>query len=111
MAGAALLGNSEVAAGMYLFAKCGSGFIVVCKEMKYKFLRPCRGPAVYEIVETEDLQQRLDAGTEFNIDLELEIRQQLKKRGKAVRVGRCVITFHCTPKSMLRLRAARNKKK
>ena len=111
MAGAALLGNSEVAAGMYLFAKCGSDFIVVCKEMKYKFLRPCRGPAVYEIVETEDLQQRLDAGTEFNIDLELAIRQQLKKRGKEVRVGRCVITFHCTPKSMLRKRAARNKKK
>ena len=79
--------------------------------MKYKFLRPCRGPAVYEIVETEDLKQRLDAGTEFNIDLELEIRQQLKKRGKAARVGRCTITFHCTPKSMLRIRAARNKKK
>lgn len=111
MAGAALLGNSEVAAGMYLFAKCGSDFIVVCKEMKYKFLRPCRGPAVYEIIETEDLQQRLDAGTEFNIDLELQIRQQLKKRGKEVRVGRCIITFHCTPKSMLRQRANRKKKK
>lgn len=111
MAGAALLGNSEVAAGMYLFAKCGSEFIVVCKEMKYKFLRPCRGPAIYEIIENESLQEQLDSGGEFNIDLELEIRQQLKKRGKEVRVGRCNITFHCTPKSMLRQRADRNKKK
>ncbi len=111
MAGAALLGNSEVAAGMYLFAECGSDYIVVCKEMRYKFLRPCRGPAVYEIIETEDLQKRIATDAEFNIDLELEIRQQLKKRGKEVRVGRCVMTFHCTPKSLLQARAARHKKK
>jgi len=33
------------------------------------------------------------------VDLEMEIRQQLKKRkGKERRVGRCDITFHCTPK-------------
>lgn len=111
MAGAALLGNSEVAAGMYLFAECGSDYIVVCKEMRYQFLRPCRGPAVYEIGQTDDLQERLTAGGEFNIDLELEIRQQLKKRGKEARVGRCLITFHCTPKSLLQARAARRKKK
>ena len=111
MAGAALLGNSEVAAGMYLFAECGSDYIVVCKEMRYQFLRPCRGPAVYEIGQTEDLQEQLAAGGEFNIDLELEIRQQLKKRGKEARVGRCLITFHCTPKSLLQARAARHKKK
>ena len=111
MAGAALLGNSEVAAGMYLFAECGSDYIVVCKEMRYQFLRPCRGPAVYEIGQTEDLQEQLAAGGEFNIDLELEIRQQLKKRGKEARVGRCLITFHCTPKSLLQARAARRKKK
>ncbi|MCH8315616.1 MAG: DUF4442 domain-containing protein [Planctomycetes bacterium] len=111
MAGAALLGNSEVAAGMYLFAECGSDYIVVCKEMRYQFLRPCRGPAVYEIGQTDDLQEQLAAGGEFNIDLELEIRQQLKKRGKEARVGRCLITFHCTPKSLLQARAARRKKK
>ena len=38
MAGAALLGNSEVAAGMYLFAECGSDYVVICKEMRYRFL-------------------------------------------------------------------------
>jgi len=111
MAGAALLGNSEVAAGMYLFKECGSDYIVVCKEMMYKFLRPCMGPAVYEIISAEDLQQKIGTGEEFNIDLEMEIRQQLRKRGREIRVGRCNITFHCTPKSHYRDREARRKSK
>jgi len=102
MAGAALLGNSEVAAGMFLFSEIGGEYIVVCKEMRYKFLRPCLGPAVYEIVNSEDLQHKVAAGGEFNINLEMEIRQQLKKKGRELRVGRCEITFHCTPKSMIR---------
>ena len=109
MAGAALLGNSEVAAGMYLFSECGSDYIVVCKEMKYRFLRPCLGPAVYHIINTEDVQSKIAAGGEFNINLELEIRQQLRKRGKELRVGRCDITFHCTPKTMLKAKAETRK--
>ena len=107
MAGAALLGNSEVAAGMFLFSEIGGEYIVVCKEMRYKFLRPCLGPAVYEIINTEDLPQKVAAGGEFNINLEMEIRQQLHKRGKELRVGRCDITFHCTPKAMIKERKER----
>lgn len=101
MAGAALLGNSEVAAGMYLFSEIGETHIVVCKELKYRFLRPCLGPAVYHVVNTENLQEKLEAGGEFNIALEMEIRQQLKKKGRELRVGKCEITFHCTPKAMM----------
>jgi hypothetical protein len=107
MAGAALLGNSEVAAGMYLFSKCGSDYIVVCKRMEYRFLRPCLGPAVYHVVNSEDTEARIAAGGEFNIDLELEIRQQLKKRGRELRVGHCQMTFHCTPKAHARDRKRR----
>ncbi len=110
MAGAALLGNSEVAAGMFLFSECGSDYVVVCKEMKYRFLRPCMGPAVYHILSAEDVKEKIAAGGEFNINLEMEIRQQMKKRGKELRVGRCEITFHCTPKSHFRDRAARLKR-
>jgi hypothetical protein len=98
MAGAALLGNSEVAAGMYLFSECGSDYMVVCKQMKYEFLRPCLGPAVYHIVNADDVHAKVEEGDEFNIDLELSICQQLGKRGRERRVGRCSITFHCTPK-------------
>jgi hypothetical protein len=111
MAGAALLGNSEVAAGMYLFSECGSDYIVVCKEMRYRFLRPCMGPAIYAIVNSENLREKLDAGGEFNIDLELEISQQMKKKGKTLRVGRCHITFHCTPKSHIHQRSRRRRGK
>jgi hypothetical protein len=80
MAGAALLGNAEVAAGMYLFGEVGSDYIVVCKELRYRFLRPCLGPAVYHIIDREALQER------------------------ELRIGKCDITFHCTPKAMLRER-------
>ena len=110
MAGAALLGNSEVAAGMFLFRLCGSDYVVLCKEMNYRFLRPCFGPAVYEIADAEtvaaEIQQQLDEGGAFNIDLQLDVRQTLKKKGKAIRVGRSMLTFHCAPKTLARERRA-----
>ena len=111
MAGASLLGNSEVAGGMYLFARCGGDYQVVCKEMNYRFLRPCFGPAAYEVVQAEDIDEKLKVGGEFNINLEMEIRQQLKKKGKEVLVGRCSITFHCTPKAMAAQRSERRSKR
>ena len=110
MAGAALLGNSEVAAGMYLFSECGSDYMVVCKELKYRFLRPCLGPAVYEVINSEDVKEKKAAGGEFNIDVEMEVRQQLKKKGRELRIGRCSITFHCTPKSQVKARRQRRSK-
>lgn len=107
MAGAALLGNSEVAAGLFLFGRVGSDYIVVCKRMEYKFLRPCVGPALYDIVPQQDLDELIRAGGEFNIDLEMDIRQQVKDHGKQKRVGKCFITFHCAPKAMMKARALR----
>jgi hypothetical protein len=110
MAGAALLGNSEVAAGMYLFSVCGGDYTVVCKEMKYRFLRPCLGPAVYRVVKSQDVEEKVAAGGEFNVSLEMEIyQQQIVKKGEEILVGRCDITFHCTPKSMVREREERRK--
>jgi hypothetical protein len=102
MAGAALLGNSEVAAGMYLFAECGSDYEVICKRMEYRFMRPCYGPAVYRVANAEDVQEKIKAGGEFNIALDLEISQQMSRMGKDrdLKVGRCSITFHCTPKDL-----------
>jgi len=114
MAGAALLGNSEVAAGMFLFKHCGSDYAVVCKTMSYRFLRPCYGPAVYNVRDAEDVRDQLieqmDFGKEFNINFTLDITQILHKRDKDVRVGRCELTFHCTPKSMIRERFRRKKR-
>ncbi len=113
MAGAALLGNSEVAAGMFLFKHCGSDYAVVCKTMTYKFLRPCYGPAVYNVKDAEfvasELTTQITTRDEFNIEFTMDITQILHKRGKEVRVGRCDITFHCTPKFKLKERSDRRK--
>lgn len=114
MAGAALLANSEIAGGMYVFGVCGGDYTVVCKELRYKFLRPCFGPAVYRANPQGDLHALVEQGGEFNIDIELEICQQLKKPGdREFRVGRCHATFHVTPKSHAKAKrnARRDRKK
>lgn len=113
MAGAALLGNSEIAGGMYVFSACGGDYTVVCKHLEYKFLRPCFGPAEYRISPRDALEPLLEAGGEFNITIDMDIVQTLparqpkgKKRRKGQvlpkfgekRVGRCSATFHVTPK-------------
>jgi hypothetical protein len=100
MAGAALLANSEIAGGMYVFGVCGGDYTVVCKELRYRFLRPCHGPALYKVTPLEDVEQLVAKGGEFNIDVELDILQQIKKPsvGREHRVGKCLATFHVTPK-------------
>jgi hypothetical protein len=106
MAGAALLANSEVAGGMYVFGVCGGDYTVVCKNLEYKFLRPCFGPAVYRICPREDLETLVKTGQEFNATLDLDIVQQIGRigklgaaPGKERRVGKCTATFHVTPKT------------
>ena len=99
MAGAALLGNSEIAGGMWVFGYCGGRYTVVCKRLEYSFLRPCFGPAMYRITPREDIDAMVASGDEFNVTLDLEITQALAKPGaKERRVGRAVATFHVTPK-------------
>ncbi|MBX3408680.1 MAG: hypothetical protein KF859_02195 [Phycisphaeraceae bacterium] len=114
MAGAALLANSEIAAGAYVFGASGGAYTIVCKHLSYNFLRPCYGPAIYRIVPREDINQLLATGKEFNITLDMQIIQQalvpealarLKKKdplmaricAKDRKVGQCVATFHVTP--------------
>ena len=100
MAGASLLANSEIAGGMYLFAYVGKDYTVVCKRLEYKFLRPCFGPAVYKVIPLQDVEELKATGTEFNVDVRLNIYQGLAVPGKGreKRVGRCEATFHVTPK-------------
>jgi len=99
MAGGALLANSEIAGGMYVFGVCGGDYTVVCKELRYRFMRPCFGPAIYKIRTNDDLDALVAAGGEFNVDLTLNIVQQLSaKPSQDRRVGRCECTFHVTPK-------------
>jgi len=108
MAGGALLANSEIAGGSYVFGLCGADYTVVCKQLNYTFLRPCFGPAVYQITPRQDLKGMLAAGGEFNITIDMEILQQAGRVGeKDKRVGRCEAIFHVTPKLHHKLKAAR----
>jgi hypothetical protein len=121
MAGASLLANAEIAGGMYIFNITGGDYTLVCKDLSYRFLRPCFGPAVYKITPREDLLALVAMGKEFNITLDLEVVQQAllpaavaKKRTKDSvlarlaqkerRVGRCVATFHLTPSLHLKVK-------
>src|SRR5437870_13566512 len=76
MAGGALLANSEIAGGSYVFGLCGADYTVVCKQLNYTFLRPCFGPAVYRMTPREDLAAMVDQRSEFNITMDMEILQQ-----------------------------------
>lgn len=107
MAGGALLANSEIAGGSYVFGICGAEYTVVCKQLNYTFLRPCFGPAVYRIQAREDIKALLLEKKEFNIVLDMEIQQQGKPGEQDRRVGRCEATFHVTPKVHHKMKKAR----
>ncbi|GAB4108650.1 MAG: hypothetical protein Kow00105_16180 [Phycisphaeraceae bacterium] len=112
MAGASLLANSEVAGGMFVFGKCGGDYTVVCKHLDYKFLRPCYGPAIYNIHPREDIEELVKKGGEFNITLDMTVVQAVHKKDKPEpRVGKAVITFHVTPKAQVRARRYRRLKR
>src|SRR5829696_9059953 len=98
MAGGALLANSEIAGGGYVFGICGADYTVVCKNLNYTFLRPCFGPALYRMTSRDNIRQHLAKGGEFNITLDLDISQQGFRGDRDRRVGRCEVTFHVTPK-------------
>lgn len=105
MAGAALLGNAEIAGGSYIFRVCGADWTVVCKKLEYKFLRPCLGPAVYQIEPEEDIEALIAAGREFNLTIKMNVVQQLRRPSDRVkRVGVATSTFHVTPKTHQRSR-------
>ena len=98
MAGAILLGNSEIAGGTYVFKKTKGLYRVVCKKLEYRFLLPCIGPAIYKMTPREDIEKLISVGNEFNIDLDMTIHQLMyAPNEKQRRVGKCTITFHATP--------------
>jgi hypothetical protein len=99
MAGGALLGNAEIAGGMYVFGICGGDYTVVCKSLNYTFLRPCLGPAIYKMTPREELKPLIEARREFNIIVDMDIVQQsLRPKDRERRVGKAEVVFHVTPK-------------
>lgn len=108
MAGGALLGNAEIAGGMYVFGVVGENYTVVCKHLDYKFLRPCLGPAIYKMTPVQNIHELLKTAQEFDLTVEMNVEQQMRKSGeKDRRVGKAMVTFHVTHKQLHKQRAAR----
>ena len=107
MAGGALLANSEIAGGMYVFGVVGGEYTVVCKHLNYTFLRPCLGPAVYRMTPRENIHDLKATGREFNITMDMEIQQQGFRGERDRRVGRCEAVFHVTPKVQHKIKRTR----
>ena len=107
MAGGALLANSEIAGGMYVFGVVGGEYTVVCKHLNYTFLRPCLGPAVYRMTPRENIHDLKATGREFNITMDMEIQQQGFRGERDRRVGRCEAVFHVTPKIQHKIKRSR----
>ncbi|MFN3165946.1 MAG: hypothetical protein ACE37H_02665 [Phycisphaeraceae bacterium] len=109
MAGAALLGNSEVAGGMYIFNQVGPDYTVVCKELHYKFRLPCVGPAIYRVTPIDDIAELKKHKLEFNVTVEMLVVQAVRhKDEKERKVGKATATFHVAPKAKLRARQAQS---
>jgi acyl-coenzyme A thioesterase PaaI-like protein len=110
MAGGALLANSEIAGGAYVFGICGADYTVVCKNLNYTFLRPCFGPAVYRMTARENIHELSQSQAEFNTTIDMEISQQGFKGERDRRVGKCEAVFHVTPKVHHKAKAMRKSK-
>ena len=109
MAGASMLANAELAGGMYVFEKC-AGHTVVCKNLEYKFLRPCLGKAMFRIEPQEDIEALMAEKTAFNMTVDLNVVQmKSRKNKKERRVGRVTVTYHVKPKQEVRDRENRKR--
>lgn len=107
MAGAALLANSEVAGGMYIFNQVGPDYTVVCKELHYKFRLPCLGPAIYRVKPADNIAELKRTKLEFNVTVDMQVVQAVHhKDEKERKVGKAQATFHVAPKAKLRARQA-----
>ena len=101
VAGAALLGNCEIAAGGYIFYAADGAFSVVCKKLSFNFRRPCRAAVEYRVALRDELAGLVAARLPFTMDLDVEVFELGEVRR---RIGNATATFHARPIGYLRSR-------
>jgi hypothetical protein len=99
MAGGAILGNSELAAGSYLFMLTKGEYRMICTHLNYRFLLPSLDAIMYKAyVDLEELAEKLKAGGKFNIDMTIKVFRTNKEKNKSTRrIGSGTISFHMWP--------------
>lgn len=97
VAGSAILGNSELAAGSYLFMLTKGNYRMICKQLDYKFLLPSNDDIMFKTtLDKDDLFKKIATGEKFNISMTIKaFRAKNKKAGK--RIGSGIISFHVWP--------------
>ncbi|MGH1471660.1 MAG: hypothetical protein ACRBCS_10735 [Cellvibrionaceae bacterium] len=97
VAGSAILGNSELAAGSYLFMLTKGNYRMICKQLEYKFLLPSTEDIIFKTtIDEDDLNQKVATGEKFNISMTIKaFRAKNKLPGK--RIGSGIISFHVWP--------------
>jgi hypothetical protein len=98
MAGASILGNSELAAGSYLFMLTNGNYRMICKQLKFRFLLPSTDPVIFKaFIDHEELQKQLTKGGRFTIDMDIKLFRAVSKSETGKRIGSGTISFHAWP--------------
>jgi len=96
--GAAILGNSELAAGCYLFMLTQGEYRMVCTRLDYRFLLPSVDPVVYKVeLDHTDLEEKLAAGGKFMMDMTIKLYRAKSPTTTGKRIGSGKISFKVWP--------------
>jgi len=97
MAGGAILGNSELAAGSYLFMLSKGEYRMICTNLSYRFLLPSIDAIMYKAtVDLEELATKIKGGGKFNIDMTIKVFRTNNSKATR-RIGGGTISFHMWP--------------
>ena len=96
--GAAILGNSELAAGAYLFMLTQGEYRMVCTHLDYHFLLPSTDPVTFKVkLDQDDLEEKLAAGGKFMMDLTIKLYRATSRTTVGKRIGSGKISFKVWP--------------
>jgi hypothetical protein len=97
MSGGAILGNSELAAGSYLFMLSKGNYRMICTHFNYRFLLPSIDAIMYKVsVDLDELAEKIKTGGKFHVDMTIKVfRNNKNKAGR--RIGSGTISFHMWP--------------
>ncbi|SFB86548.1 hypothetical protein SAMN05660443_0611 [Marinospirillum celere] len=96
--GAAILGNSELAAGAYLFMLTQGEYRMVCTRLDYRFLLPSSDPVIFKVDHDQaELEAKRAAGEKFRMDLTIKLYRASSKTTTGKRIGSGNISFKVWP--------------
>lgn len=98
ISGAAILGNSELAAGAYLFMQTQGEYRMVCTHLDYYFLLPSTEAVIFKAdLDQAELATKMAAGGSFMMDMTVKLYRAKSKTTQGKRIGAGHIRFKVWP--------------